>query len=49
MGRTSIPVSDNVHERIKNLKRGGESFDELLLKMADQYEPEVEENQAGAW
>jgi len=38
---TRIPCSKTTRERyIKPLKRGGESYDELLRKMAEQYDPE---------
>jgi hypothetical protein len=38
---TRIPCSKRTRERyIKPLKRGGESYDELLRKMAEQYDPE---------
>jgi hypothetical protein len=29
---------------VKSLKRGGESYDELLQKMAEQYDPEEAKN-----
>lgn len=34
-----IPVAVETRERVKNLKRGGETYDDLLRKMADQYDP----------
>ena len=37
--RTSIKVSTETRDRVKRLKTGGESCDELLQKMAEQYEP----------
>jgi hypothetical protein len=37
---TTIGVSKQTHELVKSQKRGGESFDTLLQKMAHQYEPE---------
>ncbi len=40
MGRSSIPCREETHERVKALKRGGETWDSLLNKMADQYDPE---------
>jgi hypothetical protein len=38
---TTIPVSKETRELIQSLKRGGEHYDDLLRKMADQYEPEA--------
>lgn len=34
-----IAVSTATRELIRNHKRGGETYDALLRKMADQYEP----------
>ena len=39
---TSIPCTKETREEIKSLKRGGESYDELLRKMAAQYNPSTE-------
>lgn len=36
---TSIALTPSTHRRLKRLKRGGETFDTLLQKMADQYDP----------
>ena len=36
----SIGVKAETHERVQSLKRGGETYDELLRKMADAYDPE---------
>lgn len=38
---TSIKVDPEVRDRVRSLKRGQESYSELLDKMANQYEPEV--------
>jgi len=35
---TTIPVQDDTRERIKALKRGGESYDELLTRMLENYD-----------
>ena len=44
MGRpaeTRLPVSKETRdERLKPLKRAGETYDSLLQKMAEQYDPE---------
>lgn len=44
MGRETqfvgIPVTPETRELIRSLKRGGESYDSLLQKMADQYDPD---------
>lgn len=34
-----IYCSQETKERIRNLKRGGETFDALLKRMAEQYDP----------
>jgi hypothetical protein len=39
---TSIPCSEEVRRRVKAEKRGGETYDELLQKMVEQYEPKNE-------
>jgi hypothetical protein len=37
---TRIPCSTETREKyLKPLKRGGETYDDLLRKMAEQYEP----------
>jgi hypothetical protein len=36
---TTIPVSKDTRKMVQSLKRGGEHYDDLLQKMADQYEP----------
>lgn len=38
--RVNIKVSPDTREQVKSLKRGGESYDQLLRKMAAQYNPE---------
>lgn len=44
--RANIKVYDPTRDRLRALKRGGESYDDLLNKMADQYDPDAarEEN-----
>jgi hypothetical protein len=39
--RSTIPVTSKTRQLVKRNKRGGESYDELLRKMARQYDPEV--------
>jgi len=39
--QTRIPCSRTTRKLVKEQKRGGESYDELLRKMAEQYEPEI--------
>lgn len=39
---TRIPCSNRTRQLVKAQKRGGESYDELLQKMVEQYEPEME-------
>lgn len=41
MSETSIPCSYQLRDELRELKRGGEDWDSLLMKMKDQYEPEV--------
>jgi hypothetical protein len=42
--RTSVPCSrETVEKHLRPLKRGGETYDQLLKKMADQYDPEEEQ------
>lgn len=36
---STLPVHQPTLKRIKRLKRGGESYDDLLRRMADQYDP----------
>jgi hypothetical protein len=36
---TSIKVSKNTRDRVRRLKRGQESYDDLLDRMAKQYQP----------
>lgn len=36
---TSISVRPEIRDRIRRLKRGQESYSELLAKMADMYDP----------
>lgn len=35
-----IPCSRNTRQLVKAQKRGGESYDELLRKMAQEYDPD---------
>lgn len=44
-GLSTISCAPETREMIKGLKRGGESYDTLLRKMASQYDPM--ENAAG--
>lgn len=39
--RVNLRVLPDCRDRLKSLKRGGESYDDLLRKMADQYDPEA--------
>ncbi|WP_254530064.1 hypothetical protein [Natrinema gelatinilyticum] len=38
--QTTISVTPSVRDQIRSLKRGGQSYSELLEAMADQYQPE---------
>lgn len=35
-----IPCTDTTRDTVRALKRGDETYDDLLLKMADQYNPD---------
>ena len=37
--KARLPVEFETRDRVKALKRGGESYDDLLRKMAEQYDP----------
>lgn len=37
---TSIPVEPATRERLKRMKRGGETWSRLLDKMSEQYNPD---------
>jgi len=43
-----IYCSVTTRNLVRGLKRGGETYDELLRHMADQYDPDAEHNQGGA-
>lgn len=36
----NIKIRPETRNHVRSLKRGGESYDELLQKMAEQYDPE---------
>jgi len=38
MAYTTIPVQDDTRDAIRELKRGGESYDELLTRMLENYD-----------
>ena len=39
---TTVPVSKETRESVlRPLKRGGETYDELFQKMAEQYDPDA--------
>lgn len=40
MTDTRIPLSKDRRKQLKALKRGDETYDELLEKMIDQYDPD---------
>jgi hypothetical protein len=42
---SSLSCSIEVRDRVKDAKRGGESYDELLLAMLEQYDPSETDNQ----
>ncbi|WP_198665726.1 hypothetical protein [Haloprofundus halophilus] len=45
---STIPVSTSTRLKVRALKRAGESYDELLSKMVDQYKPDAIEDDASA-
>jgi hypothetical protein len=38
--RTSIKLEKRVRNRLRNAKRGGETYNQLLDRMLEQYDPE---------
>lgn len=36
----NIKVRPDVRDRVKSLKRGGDSYSDVLRKMCDQYDPD---------
>jgi len=40
MANTTIPVSSDTHSLVKSKKRGGESFDDLIERVFEDYEPD---------
>ena len=36
---TTIPVTPSTLDRVRALKRGGETYDDVVARMADQYQP----------
>jgi len=37
---TSVPCRTATRNKIRSLKRGGESYDEMLRKMVEEYDPD---------
>lgn len=42
--KTRIPCSSDTRDIVKKQKRGGETYDSVLRKMAAQYDPTAAEN-----
>ncbi|QOS10417.1 uncharacterized protein HfgLR_01315 [Haloferax gibbonsii] len=40
MTTTRIPVSNKTRDLVKAQKRGGETYDDLLRQMVEQYDPD---------
>jgi hypothetical protein len=40
----NIKIRPKTRDRVKSQKRGGESYDELLQKMVEQYDPDEANN-----
>jgi len=38
---TRVPCSRNTRDRLRAAKRGGENFNQLLLQMLEQYDPDA--------
>jgi hypothetical protein len=38
--KARLPVEFDTRDRVKAKKRGGESYDDLLRKMVEQYDPQ---------
>jgi predicted CopG family antitoxin len=47
MVKPLMTVSEDVRNAVRSMKRGGETYDELLIKMMEQYDPE--EAQEKTW
>lgn len=43
MAETSIPCRRATRDQIRQLKRGGDSWDDLLEKMAASYDPDADQ------
>jgi len=41
MVETTLPVSHDTHEIVRSKKRGGETFDTLIRRVFEEYEPGV--------
>lgn len=41
MAQTTLPVSFDTHEVVRSKKRGGETFDSLIRRVFDEYQPDV--------
>lgn len=37
----NIKIDPSTRDRVKSLKRGGDTYDDVLQKMADQYNPDA--------
>jgi hypothetical protein len=40
MAETTIPVSTDTHEAVRSKKRGGETFDTLISRVFEEYQPD---------
>ncbi len=45
--RASIPCSHQTKEIARSLKRGQQTYDDLLRRMVEQYDPDTDHNQGG--
>jgi predicted CopG family antitoxin len=41
VGKTTLSVTEEVRNEVRSLKRGQQTYSELLRKMMEQYEPDV--------
>jgi hypothetical protein len=41
MAETSLPVSNETHEVVRAKKRGGETFDTLIGRVFEEYQPDT--------
>ncbi|WP_281241166.1 hypothetical protein [Halopenitus malekzadehii] len=41
MAEATLPVSSDTHEVVQSKKRGGETYDTLIRRVFEEYQPDV--------